>query len=151
MRYRTPASALIAVVAAATPALAEIEIIGARITGGDLWIVGRSDHPASQVTLDDLFTETSDSRGRFQFRIVYHPARCIVTLKVASDTRDVVIANCGQAGPAGPRGDSGAPGSAGLPGAPGPAGPVGELGQPGPRGPAGPPGPRGEPGARGAA
>jgi hypothetical protein len=113
----------------AGPAAAQFEITAARIAAGDLIVMGLVGAPNSEVTLDDRFTETSDARGRFTFRIAYHPATCIVELKARAHRRSVVIASCGQMGP---RGE------------PGPVGPPGSRGEPGPRGPEGPPGRAGE-------
>ena len=129
------------------PARAEVEILGARISEGDLWIIGRIERPNAPLGLDGRYSGTSDGRGRFEFRVPYHPATCLVTLKAEDETREVAVGNCGQAGP---RGEAGLPGPAGPPGPPGPAGPAGPPGEPGPpgeAGPAGEPGPRGPAGA----
>jgi hypothetical protein len=111
-----------AALVATSPALAEFKIRAARIAAGDLWVMGEVDEPNTAVTLDDSFTEKSDSRGRFQFRIPYHPATCAVVLKTARQARAVVIANCGQRGLAGPEGPPALRGSADL-GEPPPVGP----------------------------
>ena len=58
----------------AGPALAEIKISGARITEGQLWVLGRADEPNAPVTLHDAFEQRTDGRGRFEFRVFYHPA-----------------------------------------------------------------------------
>ena len=58
---------------AAGPALAEIRISGARITEGQLWVLGQADEPNVPVTLDDACEEITDSRVRFEFRIAYPP------------------------------------------------------------------------------
>jgi hypothetical protein len=111
----------------ATSANADFKIMAARITEGDLIVMGKVDAPDTEVTLDGLFTETTDSSGRFVFRIAYHPATCVVDLTARSMRRAVVIANCGQMGsrgepgPQGPRGEPGGPGPAGPPGPPGEA------------------------------
>jgi hypothetical protein len=110
-------------------AAAEIDIIAARIAEGDLIVMGQVDEPRTEITLDDVFSEKTDARGRFTFRVAYHPATCIVVLKAAAKQRHVVIGNCGQMGP---RGD------------PGPVGPRGDRGEPGPMGPKGEQGPPGE-------
>jgi hypothetical protein len=120
MLFGIAAAALIAT----SPALAEFKIRAARIAAGDLWVMGEVDEPNTAVTLDDSFTEKSDSRGRFQFQIPYHPATCAVVLKTARQARAVVIANCGQRGPAGPEGPPAPPRSADL-GEPPPVGPSG--------------------------
>jgi hypothetical protein len=102
------------------PAFAEFTIVGARIAEGDLWVIGQVDEPNTSVTLDGSYTETSDGRGRFQFRIAYHPATCTVILKTERQSRAVVVANCGQRGPQG------------EPGPPGPSVPIRQLDQPQP-------------------
>lgn len=109
----------------ATSAKADIRILAARITEGDLVVMGSIDVPDAEVTLDGLFTETTDADGRFTFRLAYHPATCIVNLRARAMRRAVVIGNCGQMGPAGelgPRGLEGERGSAGPAGPPGPPG-----------------------------
>ena len=115
--------------AVAGPAAAQFEITAARIVAGDLIVMGRVDAPISEVTLDDTFTQMTDASGRFTFRIVYHPATCIVELKARAHRRSVVISDCGQMG---------------LRGEPGPPGPQGEPGERGPHGREGPQGPPGE-------
>jgi len=112
---------------AAAPAKAEITVAVARITEGSLWVIGQTDEPEVEVTLDGAFTEKADRRGYFRFRVVHHPPDCIVRLRSATQVQEAVVANCGQAGP------------------PGPPGPAGAAGPPGPQGAAGPPGPPGLP------
>jgi hypothetical protein len=116
---------------------ARMQIEGARITGGELWILGSTDEVDTEITLDGGFATKTDKRGTFEFRVVHHPATCIATLRTAKEQRGVVVGECGQRGPPGPAGP------------PGPFGPVGERGPAGPQGMAGPPGPQGEPGAQG--
>lgn len=125
MRIYTLVLALVTTLIAVMPAAAEIRVRDAQIANGYLVITGRADFPRSTVVLDESHSVTTDWRGRFDFRIAYVPPNCIGTLKVGTESRQVVIANCGQVGPQGPKGD------------------------PGPIGPAGPPGPRGEAGAAG--
>jgi len=74
---------------------AEFAIHGARIAAGDLWVLGEVDEPNVAVTLDDSFTERTDSRGRFRLWIAYHPALCTVVLKSPTQSRVMVIGNCG--------------------------------------------------------
>ncbi len=110
-----------------TPALAEIKILAARITEGDLVVIGAIDTPDTEVTLDGRFTATTDADGRFTFRIAYHPMTCIVDVRARTYRRDVVVANCGQMGPRGDQGPPGQPGEAGPPGPQGPPGLDGET------------------------
>ncbi|MBE7204588.1 MAG: collagen-like protein, partial [Parafilimonas terrae] len=154
-------SLMIASAACPVPAQAEMRIEAAKITGGDLWIIGYADDPDTEITVDDGFPQRTDSRGYFEFRIVYHPATCIATLRTPRQSRGVVVAGCGQmgpqaaglVGPAGPRGERGEAGPRGEPGAMGPPGPPGAdgaRGDPGPAGPAGGIGPVGPAGPAGA-
>jgi hypothetical protein len=119
--FRWPTAVLLALMpwASAFPAFS---IQGARITEGDLWVLGEIDEPDTPITLDQQFTANSHTRGRFEFRIQYHPATCTVALKTGSQSRVVVVGNCGQRGPAGPEGRAGPPGPPGPPGPEGPAG-----------------------------
>ena len=128
---RRSLAAAVALAAIPSWAEAEISISAARIAEGDLIVMGQVDQANAEVTLDDSFSETTDGRGRFTFRVAYHPASCIVVLKAAAKQRNVVVGNCGQMGP---RGE------------PGPVGPRGDRGDPGPSGPMGPTGPEGPPG-----
>ena len=106
-------AAFMMIVAAAVDGRAEFSIHSARIAEGDLWVVGQVNEPDVAVTLDDSFTERTDSRGRFRFRLAYHPALCTVVLKTATQSRVVVIGNCGQRGAQGPPGEPGPPGAPG--------------------------------------
>jgi hypothetical protein len=180
LRKHSLACAICALSAAwSVEARADMRIEAAKITGGDLWIIGYADDPNVEITLDDQFARRTDGRGYFEFRVVYHPATCVATLRTPKQARSIVVGECGQqgpqapglagpAGPAGPRGETGARGDAGQQGergATGPAGPQGVAGEPGERGamgpigpigaagpvgPAGPPGPRGLQGPPGA-
>jgi hypothetical protein len=106
-----------------------IEIEAARITQGDLWVTGWTNRPNRDITLDDSFREQTDERGRFRFRLPYHPMTCTVTLKIAEHERLVVIGHCGQRGPRGDPGEQGIMGPEGPEGPPGPPGPEGPPGQ----------------------
>src|SRR4051812_26594231 len=120
----------------ASAAEADIKILAARITEGDLVVMGSLDVPDTEVTLDGLFTEKTDAHGRFTFRIAYHPSTCIVDLRAGALRRDVVVGNCGQMGPQGEPGARGLEGERGAPGPAGPPGPPGEtiyMEQPQPR------------------
>jgi hypothetical protein len=142
----------------------------AQLRAGDLIIVGHTPRTGASVSLDGKFTQVSDHRRRFVFRVPYRPQGCTVTLSSGALTRDVILANCaatgtagstgpqgavgaqgpvGTQGPAGAQGPVGAPGPRGEAGAPGAAGPQGSVGAPGTPGSAGAPGPVGAPGPRG--
>src|SRR3954469_5274536 len=97
-------SAALILPASVPPAVSGFAITQASITEGNLGVTGQVDEPNTAITLDDSFTENTDPRGRFEFRIAYHPATCTVVLKTERQSRAVVIANCGQRGPAGPPG-----------------------------------------------
>ncbi|KMO28406.1 hypothetical protein VQ02_31735, partial [Methylobacterium variabile] len=152
VRGKTGRSAMLAAcLIAAAPARAEIQVLAARITAGELWVLGAADDPEAEVSLDGRFATRADSRGRFEFRLVYHPATCIVTLRAGRQERGAVVGECGQQGPPGPEGRAESRTVAGPPGPPGPAGPQGEPGPRGEAGPPGAPGPQGEAGPRGEA
>ena len=94
---------------------ADMRIEAAKITGGDLWIIGYADDPGVEITLDGQFPHRTDGRGYFEFRVVYHPATCIATLRTPKQTRSIVVGEFGQQGPqapglVGPRGATGRPG-----------------------------------------
>lgn len=151
------------------PAKADMRIEAAKITAGDLWVLGNAGEPGAEITLDGKFSQRTDTRGYFEFHVVYHPATCIATLRTSKQARSIVVGECGQQapglpGPPGPRGEAGIrgepgpPGAMGPPGTPGAEGPVGAQGERGPQGhegpvgsagPAGPPGPRGPQGVPG--
>ena len=144
---------------AATPALADVRVQAAKITGGELWVLGSVDEPDAEITLDGQFARKTDGKGNFEFRVVYHPATCIATLRTQKQERSVVVGECGQqgpqapglVGPAGPRGEIGPPGIPGQVGPAGPVGPMGLSGLEGRQGEPGPQGPQGEPGRAGVA
>jgi hypothetical protein len=173
-------AAHISILISATPASALIKVDAAKITAGELWVLGSTDEENSEIVLDDRFARRTDARGRFEFSIVYHPASCVISLRTLTQVREVVVGECGQQGiqapgligPAGPTGsigprgergpqgemgitgEMGPPGPNGLPGSEGSKGPVGlegPRGQTGPVGETGPQGPRGEPGHIGVA
>lgn len=132
----------------ATPVRAEIVVDQAMITAGELRVGGRlSPGRETTVLLDDAYKTQTLSDGRFFFRLTYHPATCMVTLKVGNENRQAVIGFCGQKGQAGAKGETSV--EKGQPGPQGPQGPQGLAGQQGPLGAQGPQGARGEPGAVG--
>ena len=75
MRHVIALLAATSALVAAAPALAEIKIDQAQISEGKLVIVGRTSTPRALVTLDDNFSTTASSSGRFQFGIIYIPAQ----------------------------------------------------------------------------
>ncbi|MFD2180989.1 collagen-like protein [Rhodoplanes azumiensis] len=145
---RTLTLGVMATLLAVGSAEAAIEISGARIEAGEIVVIGRVTRPNEKVTFDGKFEVVSGKDRRFTWRAAYHPGDCTVTVKSEPDTREIVIANCGQAGPKGDKGDKG---DAGAPGAVGAAGPAGPTGQQGPVGPAGPKGDKGDKGDKGEA
>lgn len=147
-----------------SPALADIVIDQAMIAGGELRVMGRLTRPRqTTVTLDRVHEVRSDANGRFTFRIIYHPANCIVNLQADAEERQAVVGYCGQrvlndgrdaSASIAPNQQPGPPGPEGPAGPPGPEGPQGPEGRPGPageRGPEGPPGPQGPAGPAGPA
>lgn len=126
--------------------MAEIKLMAARIGEGDLWILGTVEEAGTAVFMDEMFETQADQRGRFEFRVPYHPPTCTVRLSTGRHARFAVIANCGQMGPPGQAGLAGSPGPSGERGPPGPPGPVGPPGPMGPIGPQGPQGVEGRPG-----
>ena len=160
--------ALMAIIAAASiaPALAAIQVEAAKITGGELWVLGSVDEPNVEITLDGQFGHQTDGKGNFEFRVVYHPVTCIATLRMQKQERSIVVGECGQRGPqapgltgpagpvgqqgvAGPQGMTGPQGEAGSPGKPGMVGAAGLRGFSGAEGPGGDPGPQGQTGPEG--
>ena len=135
------------------PVWAAADITAATITAGRLYVLGKTDVPRTPVLLEARFRAESDDAGNFQFEVIYHPARCIVSADIGGRTYEAVVSNCGEQGPAGEPGRAtvtGAlaaqPSPVGSQGARGPAGPPGPPGPPGPQGPAGIPGPEGRSG-----
>ena len=83
-------------------AQATSDITIAAIAAGRLYVVGTTERPHTSVSLDSRFTTVSDDGGKFQYELVYHPARCIVAAEIEGKTYEAVVSNCGQQGPAGP-------------------------------------------------
>jgi len=81
----------IATVGLVAPALARIKVEAARITGGELWILGSTDEPEAEITLDGKFPTKADKRGNFELRVVYHPATCIATLRSAQEILHIAL------------------------------------------------------------
>lgn len=162
-KYITYVAASIKFLMGAIPAFALIKVDAAKITAGELWVLGSVDEENSEIVLDDRFAHRTDGKGRFEFLIVYHPASCIISLRTLRQVREVVVGECGQQGiqapsligpagpmgPIGPRGARGPQGEMGIMGEMGPSGPNGLPGFEGLEGPVGVEGPRGETGPAG--
>ncbi|MCJ2136373.1 hypothetical protein MKK69_20355 [Methylobacterium sp. J-026] len=122
-------------------ARAASDITIAAIATGRLYVVGTTDQPHMPVVLDGQFRTESDDGGKFQYELVYHPARCIVSATIAGKAYPAVVSNCGE------QCTLPAPGGAGSPqqvsGKPPPPGPMlSAAARPGSEGPAtGDPGP----------
>ena len=128
--------------------LAASDITIAAIATGRLYVVGTTERPHQPVVLDGQFQTESDEAGKFQYALIYHPARCIVSATIADKAYEAVVGNCGQQGPPGSVNSSSPMNGATRAGlaTQGPPGPPGPPGPQGPAGPAGPPGPAGTPG-----
>lgn len=131
----TASMIFVSLLAVTDSAQAKPDIDIATIAVGRLYVVGTTDRPGMPVALEGRFTTTSDDKGKYQFEVVHHPARCIVGVQIEGQTYEAVVSNCGQQGPPG----VGTGTAASVP-VPGPAGPPGPMGPPGPPGPAGVPG-----------
>lgn len=83
-------------------AFAASDITIAAIATGRLYIVGTTERPHTPVVLDDQFRTTSDDKGTFQYELIYHPARCIVSAVIEGKAYEAVVSNCGQHCPPGP-------------------------------------------------
>jgi hypothetical protein len=121
-RIGASAAATIALmIASGGSAHAEIFITTARISQGELVIVGRVRRPREpkveiKISPNKTVQVESTSTGGFRWIGPEFPSTCIVKIVSGPDTKDVVIQNCGLPGPAGP------------PGPPGPMGPPGPKG-----------------------
>lgn len=77
-------------------AQAASDITIAAIATGRLYVVGTTDQPHMPVVLDGRFRTESDDQGKFQYELVYHPPRCIVSAEIAGKAYEAVVGNCGQ-------------------------------------------------------
>ena len=146
-RFITVVAAGLATLTPFESAFAASDIMFAAIATGRLYVVGTTDQPHMPVVLDGQFRTESDDGGKFQYELVYHPARCIVSATIAGKAYPAVVSNCGEQctlpapGAAGiPQVSSGKPPSpaptlsaAAKPGSDGPT--VGDPGPPPPRSP----------------
>lgn len=78
------------------PAFAASDITIAAIATGRLYVGGSTERPHTPVLLDGQFRTESDDRGTFQYELVYHPARCIVSAQIDGKAYEAVVSNCGQ-------------------------------------------------------
>ncbi|SDN05951.1 hypothetical protein SAMN05216360_105232 [Methylobacterium phyllostachyos] len=76
-------------------AWATSDITIAAIATGRLYVVGSTDQPHTPVVLDGQFRTESDDQGKFQYELVYHPSRCIVSAMIAGEAHEAVVGNCG--------------------------------------------------------
>jgi hypothetical protein len=77
-------------------AQAASDITIAAIATGRLYVVGTTDQPHMPVVLDGRFRTESDDQGKFQYELVYHPPRCIVSAEIAGRAYEAVVGNCSQ-------------------------------------------------------
>ena len=77
-------------------ALAASDITIAAIATGRLYVLGSTERPHTPVVLDEQFRTESDDKGKFQYELIYHPARCIVSARIADKTYQAVVSNCGE-------------------------------------------------------
>ncbi len=77
-------------------AFAASDIMFAAVATGRLYVVGSTEHPHTPVVLDDQFRTESDDKGKFQYELIYYPARCIVSASIDGKTYEAVVSNCGQ-------------------------------------------------------
>jgi hypothetical protein len=91
------------------PAEAASDITIAAITIGRLYVVGTTERPHTPVVLDDRFRTESDDKGKFQYEVVYHPARCIVSAVIDGKAYEAVVSNCSQQCQVAPQKDGAGP------------------------------------------
>jgi hypothetical protein len=89
-------SAGVAALALGEAVAAASDITVAAIATGRLYVLGTTEHPHVSVILDDKFRTESDDQGKFQYELVYYPARCIVSASIEGVTYEAVVGNCGQ-------------------------------------------------------
>ena len=86
----------------ATPAFADLIVEQATIAGGQLHVIGRVSPPARvMVRLDEAYETRTERNGRFLFRLVYHPANCVVSLIAGKDLGRAVVKGCVERSPGG--------------------------------------------------
>jgi hypothetical protein len=92
----TVALAALAGLAACGSVQAASDVTVAAITAGRLYVVGTTDTPHTPVVLDGQFQTESDDKGRFQYELLYHPARCVVSATIEGKAYGAVVSNCAE-------------------------------------------------------
>ncbi|MCJ2095567.1 MULTISPECIES: hypothetical protein [unclassified Methylobacterium] len=110
------------------------EITVAAIATGRLYIVGTTEGPRRPVVLENRFRTESDDKGTFQYELIYHPARCIVSATIDGKTVEAVVSNCSQHCEVVPQSAAAAGPAAAVP-VPGQGGPAAAAGRTPPRSP----------------
>jgi hypothetical protein len=88
--------AVLAGLAVGGPVQAASDVTLAAITAGRLYVVGTTDNPHTPVVLDGQFQTESDDKGRFQYELLYHPARCVVSATIEGKAYGAVVSNCAE-------------------------------------------------------
>lgn len=88
-------------------ARAASDITLAAIATGRLYVVGTTERPRTAVVLDGEFRTESNDKGLFQYELVYHPSRCIVSALIEGRTYEAVVSNCGEVCRPNPAGTAG--------------------------------------------
>jgi hypothetical protein len=78
----------------ASAADAEIRVSEAQYAGGILVVRGEVSEPGRTIVLNEKFTEKSDGKGWFVFRIPYLPLGCRVDLIAGPDRLSAPVENC---------------------------------------------------------
>lgn len=72
------------------------DITLAAIATGRLYVVGTTERPNTPVVLDGQFRTESNDKSLFQYELLYHPSRCIVSAVIDGKTYEAVVSNCGE-------------------------------------------------------
>jgi hypothetical protein len=78
----------------ASAANSGIRVSEALYAGGILVVRGDVSQPGRTVVLNEKFTEKSNGKGRFVFRIPYLPLGCQVDLVSGTDRLSAPVENC---------------------------------------------------------
>jgi hypothetical protein len=98
MHIRTLCWSIVALLAIAGPARAEITITQAEYAGGVLVLRGETSQPNQRVTLDGRYDTRTGQNKQFRFRIRYLPRDCVVDLRAGREVRPATVTNCKPAG-----------------------------------------------------